>query len=125
MNIFFIFLLYLLPSHLATVPYNKVEGILGAEAKTTFHKDDYIIRPQIHAFINYDFKGKTPSIVAELNGLKDPLPVPTPKPTKMLYDVGAGVVVKKGRMEYAFHYGLNFAKKYHAQSGTVRLKINL
>ncbi|QQV75714.1 hypothetical protein H6P87_01278 [Rickettsia tillamookensis] len=104
--------------------YNKVEGILGGEIKTTFYKDEFIIRPQVHAFINYDFKGKTPAIVADLNGLNEPLPVPTPKPTKMLYDLGAGVVVKKGRMEYGVHYGLNLAKKYHAQSGTLRLKVN-
>ncbi|WP_082068149.1 autotransporter domain-containing protein [Rickettsia bellii] len=104
--------------------YNKVEGILGAEIKTTFYKDDFIIRPQAHAFINYDFSGKTPAIVAELNGINEPLPVQTPKATKMLYDLGAGVVVKKGNMEYGVHYGLNFAKKYHAQSGTLRLKLN-
>ncbi|WP_342170247.1 autotransporter outer membrane beta-barrel domain-containing protein [Rickettsia endosymbiont of Seladonia tumulorum] len=104
--------------------YNKVEGILGAEIKTTFYKDDFIIRPQAHAFINYDFSGKTPAIVAELNGINKPLPVQTPKATKMLYDLGAGVVVKKGNMEYGVHYGLNFAKKYHAQSGTLRLKLN-
>lgn len=42
----------------------------------------------------------------------------------MLYDLGAGVVVKKGNMEYGVHYGLNFAKKYHAQNGTLRLKLN-
>ncbi|MCZ6896709.1 MAG: hypothetical protein O7C68_03745 [Rickettsia endosymbiont of Ixodes ricinus] len=42
----------------------------------------------------------------------------------MLYDLGAGVVLKKGRMEYGVHYGLNLAKKYHAQSGTLRLKVN-
>lgn len=104
--------------------YNKVEGILGGEIKTTFYKDEFIIRPQVHAFINYDFKGKTPAIIADLNGLNEPLPVPTPKPTKMLYDLGAGVVVKKGRTEYGVHYGLNLAKKYHAQSGTLRLKVN-
>ncbi|KJV61198.1 outer membrane autotransporter barrel domain protein [Rickettsia amblyommatis str. Ac/Pa] len=68
--------------------YNKVEGILGGEIKTTYYKDEFIIRPQIHAFINYDFKGKTPAIVADLNGLNEPLPVPAPKPTKMLYDLG-------------------------------------
>ncbi|WP_231284229.1 MULTISPECIES: autotransporter outer membrane beta-barrel domain-containing protein [spotted fever group] len=55
--------------------YNKVEGILGGEIKTTYYKDECIIRPQIHAFINYDFKGKTPAIVADLNGLNEPLPV--------------------------------------------------
>ncbi len=26
--------------------YNKVEGILGDEIKTTFYKDDFIIRPK-------------------------------------------------------------------------------
>ncbi len=27
--------------------YNKVEGILGGEIKTTFYKDEFIIRPQV------------------------------------------------------------------------------
>ncbi|GAA5252016.1 autotransporter outer membrane beta-barrel domain-containing protein [Candidatus Rickettsia kedanie] len=72
--------------------YNKVDGILGGEIKTIFYKDEFIIRPQVHAFINYDFKGKTPAIIADLNGFNEPLPVPSPKPTKMLYDLGAGVV---------------------------------
>lgn len=104
--------------------YNKVEGILGGEIKTTYYKDEFIIRPQIHAFINYDFKGKTPAIVADLNGFNEPLPVPPPKPTKVLYDLGAGAVIKKGRMEYGVHYSRNLAKKYHAQFGTLRLKVN-
>lgn len=104
--------------------YNKVEGILGGEIKTTYYKDEFIIRPQIHAFINYDFKGKTPAIVADLNGLNEPLPVLAPKPTKMLYDLGAGAVIKKGRMEHGVHYSLNLAKKYHAQFGTLRFKVN-
>ncbi|WP_342269819.1 hypothetical protein [Rickettsia endosymbiont of Orchestes rusci] len=105
--------------------YNKVEGIAGGEIKTTFYKGEFLIRPQVHAFINYDFKGKTPPIIAELNGLTDPLTVPTPKATKMLYDLGAGVEFKKGRMEYGLHYGLNLAKKYQAQSGTIKIKVNL
>ncbi|MFV0274448.1 MAG: autotransporter outer membrane beta-barrel domain-containing protein [Rickettsia aeschlimannii] len=90
--------------------------------KITYYKDEFIIRPQIHAFINYDFKGKTPAIIADLNGLNEPLPAS--KPTKMLYDLGAGAVIKKGRMGYGVHYSLNLAKKYHAQSGTLRLKVN-
>ncbi|MFY9590325.1 autotransporter domain-containing protein, partial [Rickettsia endosymbiont of Halotydeus destructor] len=105
--------------------YNKLEGIAGGEIKTTFYKGEFLIRPQVHAFINYDFKGKTPPVVAELSGVKNPLPVPTPKSTKILYDLGAGIEIKKGRMEYGFHYGLNLAKKYQAQSGTLKLKINL
>ncbi|MCX4079334.1 hypothetical protein N7280_01520 [Rickettsia rhipicephali] len=31
--------------------YNKVEGILSGEIKTTYYKDEFIIRPQIHVFI--------------------------------------------------------------------------
>lgn len=105
--------------------YNKFEGIVGGEIKTTFYKGGFLIKPQIHAFINYDFKGKTPSIVAELDGTPDLLTVPTAKATKTLYDLGAGVELKKGRMEYGLHYGLNLARKYQAQSGTIKIKVNL
>ncbi|WP_341790343.1 autotransporter domain-containing protein [Rickettsia endosymbiont of Polydrusus tereticollis] len=104
--------------------YNKFEGIVGGEIKTTFYKGGFLIKPQVHAFINYDFKGKTPSIVAELDEYTNLLTVPTAKATKTLYDLGAGVELKKGRMEYGLHYGLNLARKYQAQSGTVKVKMN-
>ncbi|HJD60812.1 MAG TPA: hypothetical protein LFV90_01310 [Rickettsia endosymbiont of Columbicola hoogstraali] len=58
----------------------------------------------------YDFSGKTPAIVAELNGVNEPLPVQTPKATKMLYDLGAGVVVKKGNMELEYIMVLTLLK---------------
>ncbi|MCZ6901977.1 MAG: hypothetical protein O7C62_04855 [Rickettsia endosymbiont of Ixodes persulcatus] len=47
---------------------------------------------------------------AKLLGLNESLPVPSLKPTKMLYDLGAGVVVKKDRLGYRVHDGLNLAK---------------
>ncbi len=43
---------------------------------------------------------------------------------KTLYNLGASVTAKRGKMEYNFGYDAYLAKKYTAYQGMIKLRIN-
>jgi len=105
--------------------YNKFAGIIGLKGTTNFLVQDIILKPELHGFINYDFKRKTPNIDAYLNGIDEPLTTIRFKPARVLYNLGCGISTKYNRMEFGIRYNLSMAKKYTANQGSLKIKVNL
>ncbi|WP_425364539.1 autotransporter domain-containing protein [Candidatus Tisiphia endosymbiont of Mystacides longicornis] len=60
--------------------YNKFEGILGLRTSANIQLDQLLLIPELHGYVNYDFKGKSPIIDVRLDGIDKPLPIKSVKP---------------------------------------------
>jgi outer membrane autotransporter protein len=105
--------------------YNNFEGILGLRTGKTFDVREVVLMPEIHGYVNYNFKGKSPLTEATLDGIDTPLPNVQPKTTKTFFTVGTSLTAKHNRMEYGIAYNATMANKYLAQQGSIKLRINL
>ncbi len=104
--------------------YNKFEGILGLRTATNIKLDQVLLIPEVHGYVNYDFKGKTPIIDARLGGMAEPLPIRSVKPAKVSFTVGTGLTVKSNMMEYGVVYNAHIANKYIGHQGSLKVKVN-
>ncbi|MCC8372006.1 MAG: autotransporter outer membrane beta-barrel domain-containing protein [Rickettsia endosymbiont of Pseudomimeciton antennatum] len=104
--------------------YNKFEGILGLRTATNIQLDQMLLIPELHGYVNYDFKGKTPVIDARLGGMDEPLPIKSVKPSKVSFTVGTGLTVKSNMMEYGVTYNAHIANKYIGHQGSLKVKVN-
>lgn len=105
--------------------YNKFEGIIGLKGTTNFFVENIILKPELHGFINYNFNNKTPNIAAYLDGNDELLTTIGFKPAKALYNVGCGVSTRYNMLELGIRYNLSLAKKYIANQGSLKIKVNL
>ncbi|HJD60431.1 MAG TPA: autotransporter outer membrane beta-barrel domain-containing protein, partial [Rickettsia endosymbiont of Omalisus fontisbellaquei] len=105
--------------------YNKFETILGLKGVTNYLVQDILVRPELHGFVNYNFKGKLPNIDARLDGIDEPLTTVRFKPAKITYNLGGGISTKYNMMEFGIRYNLSLAKKYMANQGSLKIKVNL
>ncbi|WP_341753301.1 MULTISPECIES: autotransporter domain-containing protein [unclassified Candidatus Tisiphia] len=104
--------------------YNKFEGILGLRTATNIQLDQLLLIPELHGYVNYDFKGKSPKIDARLGGMNEPLPTKSVKPAKVSFTVGTGLTVKSNMMEYGVTYNAHIADKYIGHQGSLKVKVN-
>ncbi|WP_341756861.1 autotransporter outer membrane beta-barrel domain-containing protein [Candidatus Tisiphia endosymbiont of Nemotelus nigrinus] len=104
--------------------YNKVEGILGLSTATNIQLDQLLLTPEVHGYVNYDFKGKAPVIDARLDGIDKPLPTKLVKPSRLFFTVGTSLTAKHNMMEYGVAYNAHIAKKYIGHQGSLKLKVN-
>jgi len=100
------------------------EGILGARLLTKIAKNGMLFIPEIHGFLNYSFKDRTPKIEARLEGLPSLIPVRVAKSDKAWYNVGTSLSVEHNNMEYGIKYDSVIAKKYLAHQGALKIKVN-
>lgn len=105
--------------------YNKIEGILGLRGQTVYALDQVQVIPEIHGYVNYDFKGSSPIIDARLDGMYGPLPTKSWKPSRAFYIVGTGVTAKYKNSEYGAVYNCNIADKYLGHQVALKLRLNL
>ncbi|MCC8483221.1 MAG: autotransporter domain-containing protein [Rickettsia endosymbiont of Labidopullus appendiculatus] len=104
--------------------YNKLEGILGLRTATNIQLDQLLLIPELHGYVNYDFKGKSPKIDARLGGINEPLPTKSVKPAKVSFTVGTGLTMKSNMMEYGVTYNAHIADKYIGHQGSLKVKVN-
>jgi outer membrane autotransporter protein len=104
--------------------YNKFEGILGLRTAANIQLDQLLLIPELHGYVNYDFKGKSPKIDARLGGVNEPLPTKSVKPAKVSFTVGTGLTVKSNMMEYGVTYNAHIADKYIGHQGSLKVKVN-
>ncbi|UCM85293.1 MAG: autotransporter domain-containing protein [Rickettsia endosymbiont of Culicoides impunctatus] len=104
--------------------YNKFEGILGLRTATNIQLDQLLLIAELHGYVNYDFKGKSPKIDARLGGMNEPLPTKSVKPAKVSFTVGTGLTVKSNMMEYGVTYNAHIADKYIGHQGSLKVKVN-
>ncbi|MCC8418976.1 MAG: autotransporter outer membrane beta-barrel domain-containing protein [Rickettsia endosymbiont of Glossina mortisans submortisans] len=105
--------------------YDRFEGIAGLKGVTNFFVRDVRIKSELHGFVSYDFKGKLPNTDARLDRIDEPLTTVKFKPTKLNYNLGGSLSVQYNMMEFGIRYNLSLAKKYIANQGSLRLKVNL
>lgn len=105
---------------------DKLIGIFGAGIDSTYDAGSgTMVTPELHAFVNYDFKGKVAKVTAQLSGAPTAFDVTSAKPSKAMYNVGTSVTAKSGVVEYGIGYDAQLANKYIAHQGTLRLKVDL
>ncbi|WP_341748386.1 autotransporter outer membrane beta-barrel domain-containing protein [Candidatus Tisiphia endosymbiont of Dascillus cervinus] len=104
--------------------YNKFEGILGLRTAATLKANKVLLIPELHGYVNHDFKGKAPIIDARLDGINEPLPTKSVKPVKTFFTVGTGFTAKYNMMECGIIYNVNIASKYIGHQGSLKVKVN-
>ncbi|WP_341753928.1 autotransporter domain-containing protein [Candidatus Tisiphia endosymbiont of Dioctria rufipes] len=104
--------------------YNKLEGILGLRTAITLKVNEVLLIPELHGYVNHDFKGKAPIIDARLDGINEPLPTRLVKPAKTSFTVGTGLTAKYNMMECGVTYNANIASKYIGHQGSLKVKVN-
>ncbi|WP_375333689.1 autotransporter domain-containing protein [Candidatus Tisiphia endosymbiont of Xenochironomus xenolabis] len=104
--------------------YNKFEGILGLRTATNIQLDQLLLIPELHGYINYEFKGKSPIIEARLGGMNEPLQTKSVKSAKIFFTVGTSLAAKHNMMEYSVAYNANIANKYIGHQGSLKVKVN-
>lgn len=104
--------------------YNKFEGILGLRTAVTLKANKVLLIPELHGYVNHDFKGKAPIIDARLDGINEPLPTKSVKPVKTFFTVGTGFTAKYNMMECGIIYNVNIASKYIGHQGSLKVKVN-
>ncbi|WP_341757531.1 autotransporter domain-containing protein [Candidatus Tisiphia endosymbiont of Ditula angustiorana] len=104
--------------------YNKLEGILGLRTAITLKVNEVLLIPELHGYVNHDFKGKAPIIDARLDGINEPLPTRLVKPAKTSFTVGTGLTAKYNMMECGVAYNANIASKYIGHQGSLKVKVN-
>ena len=103
---------------------DKVTGIIGARASFSSQINNVLLMPEIHGFINHDFKNKNPKVEARLDGAKALMPSATSKSQKAFFNVGTSLTVKYNMMEYGVAYDANLAKKYIGHQGSLKVRVN-
>jgi outer membrane autotransporter protein len=104
--------------------YNKVEGIFGLRTAANIQLDQLLLIPEVHGYVNYDFKGKSPVIDARLGGIDEALPTKLVKPDRLFFNVGTSLTAKHNMMEYGVSYNAHIASKYIGHQGSVKVKVN-
>ncbi|OZG31677.1 autotransporter domain-containing protein [Rickettsia endosymbiont of Culicoides newsteadi] len=104
--------------------YNKFEGIFGLRTAANIQLDQLLLIPEVHGYVNYDFKGKSPVIDARLGGIDKALPTKLVKPDRVFFNVGTGLTAKHNMMEYGVTYNAHIASKYIGHQGSLKIKVN-
>ncbi|MDN3030034.1 MAG: autotransporter domain-containing protein [Candidatus Tisiphia sp.] len=104
--------------------YNKFEGIFGLRTAANIQLDQLLLIPEVHGYVNYDFKGKSPVIDARLGGIDKALPTKLVKPDRVFFNVGTGLTAKHNMMEYGVTYNAYIASKYIGHQGSLKIKVN-
>jgi len=105
---------------------DKIEAILGARATFAVTEvNGIIINPEIHAFVNHDFKGKAAKISAKLNGtVADSANNAAAKPDRTRFNIGLGLNAQYSMMDYGLGYDAELSKKRTDHVGTLKVRIN-
>jgi outer membrane autotransporter protein len=103
---------------------DKLEAIAGA--RVTFAKEwrDSTLTPEVHGMLRYDVLNRSPEVDVRIQGLTDPLIPRTVETNRLFVNLGFGVSIAKGRMDYGITYDNYLAKKYVGHQGTLKVRVN-
>ena len=104
--------------------YSKIEGVVGIRGQALYTISKMLVIPEIHGYVNYDFQGNSPLIDARLDGMYEPLPTKSSKPSRAFYIVGAGLTAKLNNSEYGGTYNCNIADKYLGHQISMKFRLN-
>lgn len=86
--------------------------------------NEVIVTPELRAFINHNFRGKSPLVTTNLDGMVEPIITRIAKPPKTYFNLGAGLSFHYHMMEYGMNYDASIAKKYIGHQGTIKIRVN-
>jgi len=104
---------------------DKLTGILGAAVASSYDMSGTTIAPEVHAFLEYDFKSKAPKVTAKIDGLSKAFDVSSGKQTKFSANLGTSLTARTDMFEYGIGYDAKLATRYQAHQGTLKLKVSL
>ena len=111
--------------HVTKKASNKFEVMLGARvAAGKFNANGLVITPELHAFVNQDLVAKNAQISMKLPNAVGSLNTKRAKPSRTMFNLGAGVNATYDMMEYGFGYDANISKKYVGHQGTMKVRVN-
>lgn len=110
--------------NISTKLADKVSAVVGARANTTTEMSGIALAPEAHAFMNYDFSAKATKTDVRISGLNQTVTTKGAKPSRMSWNVGAGVMAKSNNMEYGVGYDAHMADKYVGHQGTLKVRVN-
>ncbi|XVN42138.1 MAG: autotransporter domain-containing protein [Candidatus Rickettsia vulgarisii] len=101
-----------LGTHVSSKPSNKTEGVIGGRILTNVKRDSMLIIPEGHVTISRILGKKRGKVNSIFEGMSVPFINKSDRTSKTLYNLGASVTAKRGRMEYSVGYDAYLAKKY-------------
>ena len=102
----------------------KFEAIGGARLSFAREWKDMTITPEVHGLLRYAVVNLSPAIDVRIQGLTDPYIPRTVEPRRFFTNLGFGVSIAKGRMNYGLSYDSYLGKKYVGHQGTLKMRLN-
>lgn len=103
---------------------DRLEAIIGAKVTMMTQMNEVTVTPELRAFINHNFRGKSPLVTTNLDGMVEPIITRIAKPPKTYFNLGAGLSFHYHMMEYGMNYDASLAKKYIGHQGTIKIRVN-
>jgi outer membrane autotransporter protein len=105
---------------------DSIEAIAGLKLVKEFSYKGMSITPEIFGSISHDFMHKKANKKElTIEGSPDTYKVKVGSDAKFKKNIGAGLSIKSGRMEFGGTIDMRFAEKYQNFTGSVKLKVNL
>lgn len=102
--------------------FNLIAG--GSVDLGAIAMDGFQITPEAHAFVKHDLIGKSAKVDVKLDGLSSSLKPKSTKVEKTSYSAGLGLNSKVDMFDLGVGYDAEFAKKYVAHQGTLKVRVN-
>jgi hypothetical protein len=104
--------------------YHKVSGTLGLSVATITKINGLLVTPEVHASMSQILSARNPITMSKImDGGAEVSPQEYKLP-KSSYNIGCGVNVNHGAMNFGIGYDLRMSKKYISNQGYVKMKVN-
>jgi outer membrane autotransporter protein len=104
--------------------YDKIVGKIGAKLAMPYDYKGYEVTPEVHGFINQDFKSKAARIESTMDGLGIVTSVKGAKPDATSYNLGLGISSKYGNSEWGVEYNAEMRSKFIGHQGSFKVRVN-
>ncbi|MCC2646266.1 MAG: rompA [Rickettsiaceae bacterium] len=105
--------------------YDKVIGKAGVKFAKNIESNNRTITPEIHGYINHDFRNKRAKVLSTLDGLGGFIYTRGEKADPTSYNLGLGVSTKSGNTELGIEYNSEIKSKYISHQGSFKLRVSL
>ena len=100
-------------------------GKVGATLSTKLEYAHGVIKPAVYTKLTQYIAGKNPEVSTRLDGQTEAFSSKQKPTNKTLFHIGASAMATYGSMEYGASYDFAVAKKYTANTGSLKLRVNL
>jgi outer membrane autotransporter protein len=104
--------------------YDKITGKLGARLASSVELNGNVFTPEVHGFINHDFRNKRPQMETTLDGLGGTITTKGAKPDATSYNLGLGISTKSGNTELGIEYNYEHKSKFVGHQGAFKVRVN-